>query len=37
MIERGSEVPVTRQAELLGPSRSSVYCTPRTLPERICC
>ena len=34
MIERGSEVPVTRQAELLGLSRSSVYYTPRPLPER---
>jgi len=34
MIERGAEVPVTRQAELLGLSRSSVYYTPRPLPER---
>lgn len=34
MIERGSEVPVTRQAELLGLSRSSVYYTPRPLPPR---
>jgi len=34
MIERGSEVPVTRQAQLLGLSRSSVYYTPRALPER---
>jgi putative transposase len=34
MIERGSEVPVTRQAELLGLSRSSVYYTPRPMSER---
>jgi putative transposase len=34
MIERGSEVPVSRQAELLELSRSSVYYTPRPLPER---
>jgi putative transposase len=34
MIERGSEVPVSRQAELLDLSRSSVYYTPRPLPER---
>jgi putative transposase len=34
MIERGSEVPVTRQAELLGLSRSSVYYTPRPVSER---
>jgi len=29
MIERGVEVPVTRQAELFGLSRSSVYYTPQ--------
>jgi putative transposase len=34
MIERGSLVPVSRQAELLELSRSSVYYTPRPLPER---
>jgi putative transposase len=34
MIERGGEVPVTRQAELLGLSRSSVYYTPRPVSER---
>ena len=34
MIERGSAVPVTRQAELLGLSRSSVYYTPRPVSER---
>jgi putative transposase len=34
MIERGAEVPVMRQAELLGLSRSSVYYTPRPLSAR---
>jgi putative transposase len=34
MIERGAEVPVTRQAELFGLSRSSVYYTPRPVSER---
>ena len=34
MIERGVELPVVRQAKLLGVSRSSVYYTPRALPER---
>jgi putative transposase len=34
MIERGSEMPVKRQAELLELSRSSVYYTPRPLSER---
>jgi putative transposase len=34
MIERGAEVAVTRQAELLGLSRSSVYYTPRPLSNR---
>ena len=34
MIDRGSQVPVKRQAELLGLSRSSVYYTPRPVPER---
>ena len=34
MIDRGAEVPVTRQAELLELSRSSVHYTPRPLPER---
>jgi len=34
MIERGTELPVKRQATLLGLSRSSVYYTPRPLPER---
>jgi len=34
MIDRGSELPVTCQAELLDLSRSSVYYAPRPLPER---
>jgi putative transposase len=34
MIERGSQVPVKRQAELLGLSRSSVYYRPRAVSER---
>jgi putative transposase len=34
MIDRGSEVPVKRQAELLELSRSSVYYAPRPLSER---
>ena len=34
MIERGGELPVTRQAEFLGLSRSSVYYVARPLPER---
>ena len=34
MIERGAEVPVTRQAELFDLSRSSVYYTPRPMPEQ---
>jgi putative transposase len=34
MIERGAELPVTRQATLLGLSRSSVYYTPQPLSER---
>ena len=34
MIDRGSEVAVKRQAELLDLSRSSVYYTPRPLSER---
>lgn len=34
MIERGGEIPVKRQAELLALSRSSVYYTPRPLSER---
>ena len=34
MIERGAEVPVKRQAQLLQLSRSSVYYTPRPLSER---
>jgi len=34
MIERGAEVAVTRQAQLLGLSRSSVYYTPRPLSQR---
>jgi len=33
MIDRGAEVTVTRQAELLGLSRSSVYYVPRSVPE----
>jgi putative transposase len=32
MIERGSELPVTRQCELLGLNRTGVYYTPRPLP-----
>lgn len=34
MIDRGAEVTVKRQAELLDLSRSSVYYTPRPLSER---
>ena len=34
MIDRGSAVSVTRQAEIFELSRSSVYYTPRPLPER---
>jgi putative transposase len=34
MIDRGCKVPVTRQAELLDLSRSSVYYTPRPLSDR---
>jgi putative transposase len=34
MIDRGSILPVTRQAELLDLSRSSVYYTPRPLSDR---
>ena len=34
MIERGAEVAVKRQAELLELSRSSVYYTPRPLSAR---
>jgi putative transposase len=34
MIARGGELPVTRQAELLDLSRSSVYYTPRPLSAR---
>jgi putative transposase len=34
MIDRGSTLPVTRQAELLDLSRSSVYYTPRPLSDR---
>jgi len=34
MIDRGSEVAVKRQAELLQLSRSSVYYVPRALPQR---
>jgi putative transposase len=34
MIERGGELPVTRQAELLGLSRSSVYYVARPWPAR---
>ena len=34
MMDRGSEVPVKRQAQLLGLSRSSVYYVARPLPER---
>jgi len=34
MIDRGTELPVKRQAEILELSRSSVYYTPRALPER---
>ncbi len=34
MIDRGSNVPVKRQAELLELSRSSVYYQPRPLSER---
>ena len=34
MIDRGAEVPVKRQAELLDLSRSSVYYTPRPLSDR---
>jgi putative transposase len=34
MIDRGSTLPVARQAELLDLSRSSVYYTPRPLSDR---
>ncbi|MEO8316136.1 MAG: IS3 family transposase [Pseudomonadota bacterium] len=34
MMDRGSELPVKRQAQLLDLSRSSVYYVPRPLPER---
>ena len=34
MIDRGAQVPVKRQSELLELSRSSVYYTPRLLSER---
>jgi putative transposase len=34
MIDRGSTLPVRRQAELLELSRSSVYYTPRALSDR---
>ena len=34
MIDRDSELPVKRQAQILELSRSSVYYTPRALPER---
>jgi len=34
MIDRGSEVPVKRQAELFELSRSSVYYAPRPLSQR---
>jgi putative transposase len=34
MIDRGSRLPVTRQAELLGVSRSSVYYRPRPVSEQ---
>ena len=37
MIDRGSRVAVTRQAELLDLSRSSVYYSPRALPGRDLC
>jgi putative transposase len=33
MIDRGAELPVTRQCELLGMNRSGVYYTPRSVPE----
>jgi len=34
MIERDSQIPVKRQAQLLDLSRSSVYYLARGLPER---
>jgi putative transposase len=34
MIDRGSQVPVKRQAQLLGLSRSSVYYRPRAVSQR---
>ena len=34
MIDRGAKVTVKHQAELLSLSRSSVYYSPRPLPER---
>jgi putative transposase len=37
MIDRGAKVTVTRQAELLALSRSSVYYTPRALSDRDLC
>ena len=32
MIERGHDLPLTRQAELLGLSRGSLYYHPRVVP-----
>ncbi len=34
MIERDSQIPVKRQAQLLDLSRSSLYYVARALPER---
>jgi hypothetical protein len=34
MIDRGAQLPVKRQAELLDLSRSSVYYRPRPVSER---
>ena len=33
MIDRGHDLPITKQAEVLRVSRSSVYYTPRPVPE----
>ena len=33
MIDRGHDLPISKQAEVLRVSRSSVYYTPRPMPE----
>ena len=34
MIDRTHRLPITRQAEALGIARSTVYASPRPIPER---